>query len=335
MKIIKDVIFIGTSDFAVPTLEKLISYTKVSCETKRINLNLVVTQPDQRKGRNLKLQYSPVKEIALKHGISIFQPTDINSSESIQKIRSYNSDLCVVISYGAFLSKPLRTMFPFGTVNLHPSLLPKHRGADPVRSAILANDSLFGISYFFINSKMDSGPIILQKSYCITNLHEIKNYTNISKFLSEKGADLLYETIQVLQNKYNDLPVDKALKDSFPKQDNSLATYSHKVTKYCYKADFSLTVNDFLKRVEAYSHEPGYYCFFRNKRIKILKTSLYKYSENESYPIIKELIQNIGFTISLKNGDILVHVVQQEGKNKICAWQFSLGARLSIGEKFE
>ena len=309
----------GTPKFAVPTLERLIEKQYTPC--------LVVTQPDKPQGRNMMLKPTPVKEVAVKNGITSFQPVDINSEESVKYINSFNPDIIITVAYGAYLGKKHRTMCPYGAINLHPSLLPKHRGADPVRSTLLNGDNVCGFSVFFITAKMDSGNIITKREYLVNGM----NYTELSDFLAENGADEIINTIAILESKENKY---KELKDLFTIQDEESATYSKKVDKDSNRADFQLKTIEFLCNVNAYSKEPGYYCFFRNKRIKLIDAELFDEEMNEVYPAVKRIEKSKGFVLSLKNGSLLIKEIQQEGKMQMNAYEFHKGARLEVGERF-
>jgi len=316
---IKNIVFMGTPSFAVPTLETLIKNNIIPV--------LIVSQPDKPKGRNQQLLPTPIKEVAQNNAIPCYQPEDVNLPESIEYIKSFEPDLIVTVAYGAFLGKELRTLCPFGAINMHPSLLPKHRGADPVRSTLLSNDELCGITVFFITAKMDSGSIIIQKQYAV---EQGMNFTTLDGFLSQKGAEVIIEAIATISKSSKRF---SELKSSFMMQNHEEATYSSKVDKLSTVANFDLSVNEFLTKVKAYSNEPGYYCYFRGKRLKLLKAELFEVGNNSEYPVIKQVIKNEGFVVSLKDGEMLVREVQYEGKNIMSAWDFHIGARIQIGER--
>jgi methionyl-tRNA formyltransferase len=322
---IKNIVFMGTPDFAVPSLKHLIK--------QGLKPVLVVSQTDKPKGRNLVLQPTPVKAIALENYIKVFQPENVNSQESIDYIKSYNPDIIITVAFGAFLNSQFRKMCPSGAINLHPSLLPLHRGADPVRNTLLNGETDCGISVFFITAKMDNGPIILQKKYAINDLIPKINHTLLEEKLSHIGSEVLFEAIQLLNNQkkqYNDL------KQLFPPQDHNTATYSQKLEKHHLIADFNLSTTDFINKVQAYADEPGYYCYFRGKRLKIFEAECMAQNnphQKENPATITQNIKKQGFTITLKDNDLLIKEVQYEGKNRMNAYEFAIGSRLEIGEK--
>ena len=328
-----NIVFLGTSQFAVPCLETLIN---VSRETFKFEIKLIITQPDKPQRRSLKLEYTDIKKAAIKYPIEVYQPIDINSDEAYNKIYTVKPDLLVVVSYGAFLCKRIRNICPLGVINLHPSILPFHRGADPIRSTILNGDIYTGNSIFLLTKQMDTGPIIIQSKFKINEEIEFPNFSNLSNYLAIDGANLLLQTIDLAVK--SSLQASQRTWQSIAKikdQDDSLATYSSKITKNSLIANFNLPTEQFIRHINAYSYEPGYYCIFRNKRLKLFKASIYNKIENKTYPIIKYIIKNKGFVISLSAADILIEEVQYEGKQQMSAWQFHLGARLTIGEKLE
>ncbi|MCL1827374.1 MAG: methionyl-tRNA formyltransferase [Candidatus Cloacimonetes bacterium] len=330
---LENLIFMGTPDFAVPSLMLLLE--------KKFNVVLVVSQPDKPRGRNNIIEPTPVKKAIMEHNkkndkIPVFQPDNINDPQSIEYIQKFAPDMIVTVAYGAYLGRTLRTICAFGAINMHPSLLPLHRGADPIRSTLLAGDEFCGISIFFLNAKMDSGRIIAQESFKITNLTESVNKANLEDKLANLGANSLYEAIKSLQRKKNRY---NTLKNTYLPQNESKATYSRKMNKEDYICDFSLSANVFQRKVRAFSYNPGYYCYFRGLRLKILEVSLLptkrelnntNYEKNLASVI--EIHKNEGFVIKMPQNDLLVTEVQYEGKKRMNAWVFIIGARLQIGE---
>ncbi|MCL2064404.1 MAG: methionyl-tRNA formyltransferase [Candidatus Cloacimonetes bacterium] len=331
MDIIKkiNIVFIGTADFGLPTLNKFVLNQDSEYD---FNLKLIITQPDRPKGRNLGFKYSLIKETALLKNIPLLQPENINEDDIVESIKKCEPDIIVTIAYGGYIGKTLRTICPLGAINLHPSLLPLHRGADPVRSTLLAKDEYCGNTIYFLTSKIDSGPIIKQKSYKISDLEVKKNFTYIEYFLSKQGAEDMVEVIKQLEQKnvhYSEL------KKLFPQQDHSKATLSKKLEKNSAYADFNLSADEFINNVRSYSYRPGYVCKFRGKRLEIYEAEIIRKKNNEKYPEVTEIIKNVGFVISLKDADVLIKEVQYEGKKMMSSWDFNKGMRLQIGETFE
>jgi methionyl-tRNA formyltransferase len=174
---------------------------------------------------------------------------------------------------------------------------------------------------------MDGGPIITQKEYPVNDM----NYTELSEYLAGEGAEEIVKAIGLLADSKMQF---KGLKDGYIKQNDTEATYSSKVEKESNVADFSLSIREFLNRVNAYSYEPGYYCFFRNKRLKMLRAEKYSDLVNEDYPAVLSVEKNKGIVVGLKDGSILLKEVQYEGKKVMSAYEFHIGARIEIGERF-
>ena len=309
----------GTPEFAVPSLEGLIR-----AGFKPV---LAVSQPDKPRGRNQAIESTPVKKSALLNDIEVFQPEDINNQESIYYIKSLHPDIIITVAYGAYLGAGIRKMCPFGAINVHPSMLPKHRGADPIRSTLLDGD-IAGVTVFYITAKMDSGPIIVQEQY--DDLQG--NMTFCEQQLAEFGSMVLIKALDILSQKEQRY---SSLKKLFPEQDNTKATYSMKVDKLSNVADFTLSTESFLRHIFAYAYEPGYYCIFRGKRLKIFDARELGVGSWELGvgSRITRIVKNQGFVISLQNTEILITEVQYEGKKRMSAWDFHLGARLEIGEE--
>ncbi|MCK9328875.1 MAG: methionyl-tRNA formyltransferase [Candidatus Cloacimonetes bacterium] len=321
MNKINNIVFMGTPDFAVPTLEKLIQSNKKPV--------LVVTQPDKPKGRKLIMQASPVKLCAQKYDIPYIQPIDINDEFVINIIKSYKPDIIITVAYGMFLNKKLRTLCPFGAINLHPSLLPLHRGSDPIRNTLLSNDKICGVTVFFISAKMDSGNIIIQHKYPI---NDNDNFSTLNELLAMYGAETIMQSLSVLQKhnlSYSDL------KNSFQSQNNSLSSYSSKLDKNDTYYNPRLSANELNIKIRSYAYEPGFICKFREKKLKL--HSIHLLNTNSTYPpgTIISILKNQGFVVSTIDKDILIKEVQLEGKNKLDSWTFNIGARIVFGEKIE
>ena len=178
------VIFMGTPDFAVYSLNALLTKHEVVA---------VVTQPDKPKGRGKKMQFTPVKELALEHGIEVLQPIKVREPEMIEKLRSYDADLIAVTAFGQLLPEDILNMPKYGCINAHASLLPKYRGAAPIQRSVLAGDAVTGITTMLMGEGLDTGDMLLKSEYEIDI-----NATSGEVFdaLAESAPDLLMETIE-------------------------------------------------------------------------------------------------------------------------------------------
>ena len=183
------VIFMGTPDFAVGTLEEII---KAGHEVV-----LVVSQPDKAVGRSKALKYTPVKECAVAHGIEVYQPAKIRAEESVEYLRQYNADIIIVEAFGQIIPKAILDMPRFGCVNVHASLLPKYRGAAPIQWAVLNGDQVTGVTTMRMDEGLDTGDMIMKQEVIVD---EDETGGSLFDKLSEVGAKLCVKTMEAIEN---------------------------------------------------------------------------------------------------------------------------------------
>ncbi len=247
----RTIIFIGTSSFAITTLEELIE--------NGYEILAVITAPDKPVGRKQELTPSPIKEIALKYNLVIFQPEKI--SEVKEKISQLNPDLIITSSYGQIIPKNIIDIPKKGSLNLHPSLLPKYRGPSPIQTAILNGEEVTGVTIIKMDEKMDHGPIITQQE---TNINPNDTYESLENKLSDQITDLLIKTLpRYFKNKIQ-LKI----------QDESKATYTKILTRDNGKIDLQKDVQEIERKVRAFSPWPGTWTEINNQRVKILKVKI-------------------------------------------------------------
>jgi len=311
---IENVVFMGTPQFAVPTL-------KILAES-RFKPILCITQPDRPKGRKRKLQPTPVKIEAQKYDIPVIQPENINTIEVINELSEISPDIIVTAAFGGFLGKHLRLLPNFGCINLHPSILPKYRGSAPINYALFNNDKFTGNTIFKIVAKMDAGPIIYQSRIAIS---ETDCYTSLYRKLSEQGAQ---EIVEVLI----DIEDNNGLKTT--PQDHTKATFSHKISKEDLILDWNNTAQNIYNKVRGLAESPGLTASFREKRIKMIEASvLSKNSDEQPGTILK--VSKDGIIVTTKDKNILLTKLQPAGKKIMTSHAFSLGARIDVKERFE
>ncbi len=316
---ISNLVFIGTPQFSVPTLEKLIINGFIP--------KLVITQPDKTKGRNKQLAIPEIKECALRFNIPIHQPLNINDSETIELLKLLKPDIIITVSYGGFIGKDIRKIPSYGVLNIHPSLLPVYRGSTPIQTALKNGDMETGITIFKITAKMDTGPILFQKRYPLNNT---LNFSELEDFLSRQSAEDMYHLIQFI-NSVEDIEQYNSL---FISQNTENAVYTEKVTRETNKIDWNKTAFKIYNFIRSLADYPGAISFYRNKQLKLIQSEI---TQNKSeYPpgMISSIIKNIGFTVSTNDFDLLIKKVQPEGKKIMSAHDFNIGARLSIQEGF-
>ena len=284
------IIFIGTSSFAVPILEKLIEH--------KYQILAIITGLDKPSGRKKELTLSPVKQTGLKHKLSILQPKRI--SDLYDKISQLKPDLIITASYGQIIDKKILDIPHYGSVNLHPSLLPKYRGPSPIQTAILNGDQKTGISIMLMDEKMDHGPIISQKEIKISSND---TYQSLDKKLSLESASFL---IKILPQY-----IKEQIKPQT--QDESQASYSKMLTRQDGKIDWEKTTEAIERKVRAFYPWPGTWTDLNGKRIKILKAKAISKKQEASLPT--------------GDGFLTLELVQPEGKKPMTGQEFFRGYR--------
>ncbi|MFA7543831.1 MAG: methionyl-tRNA formyltransferase [Candidatus Cloacimonadaceae bacterium] len=305
------IVYFGSHENAIPALEEIKAL-------RRHKLELVISQPPKKQGRKLQEEDTPLAQAAQFMGLPLYTPKDVNTPEAIARIAAIAPDLIVTASYGAFLGRELRKLPVYGAINLHPSLLPKYRGASPIRAALLAGDKVSGNSIFSMSAKMDAGDILMQEELPIL---EGENYSSLSTRLANAMAMLLPK---VLDNIASIQPI---------KQDESQASYSKMVHKEDYLLDFSIDSEALVRHIRAYSYVPGAYTIFRGKELKILAAEPYDVPVGRQAGEIVELLKGRGIVVATGSGGILITQVQAAGKKQMNAFDFSLGARFNPHER--
>lgn len=244
MKSVKplNIIFAGTPEFAATSLQALIQSPH--------NIIAVYTQPDRPAGRGRKLTASPVKELALKHHIPVFQPLTLRDEAEQKKLASLNADLMVVVAYGLILPKAILTAPKLGCINVHASLLPRWRGAAPIQRAILEGDANTGVTIMQMDEGLDTGAM-LYKVEC--PIHSNDTSETLHDRLALLGGDALLSTLDNLSE------INPAI------QDNALATYAHKMKKEEAQLDFNLSAEELVRKVRAFNPWPVAYCELKKK----------------------------------------------------------------------
>lgn len=295
------IIYMGTPEFSATVLEGLL---------KEYKIRAIVTQPDRPSGREDKVKYSPVKEVAIKNAILTLQPEKIK--DAVDEILLLEPDLIITCAYGQILPKQLLDYPKLGCINVHASLLPKLRGGAPIHRAIINGYKETGITIMYMDEKMDEGDMISQKSLLID---ELDTAESLHDKLSIMGRDLLLETLPSILNGTNQRT----------KQDASLATYGFVIKREDEKLDFSKTQKDIYNRVRGLNSWPGAYCQFEGKIIKVWEC--YKTNNYFGDKIDGEItnIYKDGIGVKVSNGEIVLKIIQPEGKKKMLATDFANG----------
>jgi len=309
------VIFMGTPDFAVPTLEALIkSKHEVIC---------VVTQPDKESGRNRKVVMSPVKSVAMQNGIDILQPSRIRNAEEIEKLKKYDADIAVVAAFGQILPAEILDMPRHGCINVHASLLPKYRGAAPIQYSILEGDEKTGITIMQMDVGCDTGDIILQEELAIS-----PDDTGGSMFekLSKLGADALLKALDMIESgACNPVP-----------QDNNKATHCGKLNKDMGHINWSEEASHIERLIRALNPWPGAYSMLDGDTVKIWESHVLVEDEEVSFDNaalyengeIARADKN-GFYVKCSDGFLVVTMIQMPGKKRVSVHDYLLGHKVS------
>jgi len=306
------IVFMGTPEFALPSLELLLK-----SEHQVVG---VVTQPDKPKGRGLKLSASPVKEFAGKQNLKVLTPVDLKSEEFYQTLSELKPDLTAVVAF-RILPERVFGLPPYGTINLHASLLPKYRGAAPINWAIIKGEKKTGVTTFFIQRKVDTGNIVLQKE---VEISPEETCGELSLKLSQIGAEVLLETINLVETK-----------EAKTHSQNELeATPAPKITDELCKIDWSRPVEEVNNLIRGLSPIPGAFTFFRGKLLKIYKAEIVTGQEGSTEPgRIISADKSTGILVQAGRGILKLKELQLEGKKKITADEFLRGYRIEAGEK--
>ncbi len=306
-------VFFGTPDFAVPTLDAL--------HDSSHEILGVVTSPDKKSGRGLKVTSAAIKKSAEKYSLPIYQPESTGSEQLHSILKQINPDIYVVVAY-KILPESILNIPPRGAVNLHASLLPKYRGAAPVNHAILNGETETGLTTFLIQKKVDTGDLLLQQSLPIDN--SVTTGEALSK-LSFLGADLIIKTLDALtQNKIKPI-----------KQDGDKATFAPKISVQDCKINWSNPALMIHNQIRAFSPKPGAFTFYKNKRVKLFGSKVLQNLHNAR--LLPGEIEHANSFLKIGTGTEPIQItnIQIEGKKKLPVDQFILGFPKLTGGIFD
>ena len=303
------IIFMGTPEFAVPTLKALIKGPD--------RIVAVVSQPDRPKGRGRKLVPTPVKELATQHSIEVLQPTKIKTDAFHEQLQHYQPDLIVVAAYGRILPPRLLNLAPRGCINVHGSLLPRHRGAAPIQWAIIKGDKEVGVTIMQMDVGMDTGDMLLQRSLVPT-----ADETTGSLFpkIAQLGSIALMDTLDLLSN--------GCLAPS--PQDSSEATEAPMFSKTDGLIDWNSSAAHLSRLVRGLDPWPTAFCFLNNKKLQLYKPEVV-HIDSEHPPGTVLRADSSGLLISTSDGCLLIHEVKLEGKKRMSVTSFLNGYPVEAG----
>ena len=302
------VLFMGTPDFSVGTLEALADAGHEVC--------LAVTQPDKPKGRGKEMQFPPVKEAAMRRGIPVFQPKRVRTPESVEYLKSFQADVCVVVAFGQILTKELLDMTPFGCINVHASLLPKYRGAAPIQWAILRGEEVTGVTTMQMDEGIDTGDMLLKTEVPIT---PEETGESLHDKLAAAGAQLAVRTLEELEA--------GTLRPI--KQGESPTPYAKMLDKKMGSIDWSRPAAEIERLVRGLNSWPSAYTHWNGKVMKIWKTGVKSAQSGDTTqqaaPGTILEVEKDSFSVQTGDGVLVVQEVQLPGKKHMEVQAFLRG----------
>ena len=305
-------IFMGTPDFSVGTLEALIAAGH--------EITLVVSQPDKPKGRGHELAPTPVKETALKHGLKVFQPKRLKDSETIRTLEETPADAIVVIAFGQIVPASILHMKKYGCINVHGSLLPKYRGAAPIQWAVIDGERESGVTIMQMEEGLDTGDMLLKGSVV---LDEKETSGSLFDKLSALGASLCVEALEKLEK--GELTPEK--------QGESPTEYARMLTKEMGELDFSRDAVTLERLIRGFNPWPSAYTRLGDKTLKIWAADVCEKQEPESQPGTVTEVAKQEFTVACGEGALKITELQLQGKKRMDAAAFLRGYHLEAGMK--
>ena len=303
-------IFMGTPEFAVPTLKALISHGH--------HVLAVVTQPDRPKGRGKKLAAPPVKELAMKHGIEVLQPDKASNDLFCAEIRAKEPDLIVVVAFGQILKKKLLDIPRWGVINVHASLLPNLRGAAPIQWTILNDETKTGLTVMQMDEGMDTGPILFQEEIPVG---KDETAGQLHDRLAVMAGDLMTKSLERMSGQ-----IVKATP-----QDHTKATYAPKISKDLSIVDWKEEAAKVSARIRGMDPKPGAYTLCEGQEIKLFASTVIDRNRDEGSPGQVLGLKEECLVIGTGRGTVGIRELQYPGKNRLPAKDFLRGFSLPVG----
>lgn len=303
------IIYAGTPEFAVPALQGLIDAGH--------EIVMVLTQPDRPAGRGMQLKASPVKQLALQHGLRVFQPESLKPADVQAEVAAVNADVMIVAAYGLIIPTAVLNIPSRGCYNIHGSLLPRWRGAAPIHRAILAGDAETGVTIMEVVPKLDAGNMISKWAVAIT---EADTTQSLHDAISREGARLMVESMQTLQST-GELPSEI--------QDESLVTYAHKLEKSESAIDWTLSAQQLSRQVRAFNPFPVATAKFKEQ---VCKVWFAQSATGKGQP--GAVVETQPLRVACGDGVLEIHELQMPGGKRQTAQQFVQGQHVQVGDQF-
>lgn len=297
-------VFFGTPDIASACLERLIAVG--------VDVIYAVTRADKPKGRGYKVEFSPVKQTALDHGIPVYQPATLRNGEAFELLSSLGADVFITVAYGRILPPDILAIPPMGCINMHASLLPSLRGASPINRAIMNGDKVGGVTVMYMDEGLDTGDIVLQKTVDIPEDMDFGTYYDV---ITNLGCDALED--------YVNLAANGAVTRT--PQDHTNATYAAKVEKEETLLDFGDDTDSLYNKIRGLCPAPCAYTYLAGKRVKVYKAEK---GSGSGRPGSILAANKKGIEIASSNGSIIITELQPEGKGRMTASAFLAGNKV-------
>lgn len=305
------VIFMGTPEFAVPTLAIL--------HESGYDIIGVVTQPDRPKGRGQKLAASPVKEYAVAHGLTVYQPERVKTPEFVDKLKALSPDVIVVVAYGQILSMDILNLPVYGCINVHASLLPKYRGAAPIHWAIINGEATTGITTMYMDRGLDTGDMILKAEIPIS----VEDTTgSMHDKLARLGAEVLLQTLR-------QMAAGTAPREA---QDNIQATYAPLLNREHERIDWGRTAQDLGNQIRGLNPWPGAFTTHRDRHLKIWRAIPLDEQGKES-PGTVQWVDKEGILVATASGILRLIEIQPQNNKRMHAADYARGHHIEPGEQ--
>jgi len=308
------IVFFGTPDFAVPTLQAL--------HRSRHRVVAVVTQPDRARGRGHHAQASPVKQLSERLGLAVLQPQRLRDEAFLDAVRSLDADLGVVAAYGKILSDDVLAVPKRGLINVHASLLPRFRGAAPIHRAVMAGETMTGVTIMRVVKALDAGPMIAKATRAIG---DAETSADVEHDLARLGADLLVDAVDALaEGRASETP-----------QNESEASYAHKIEKADGIIDWSRTAREIHNQIRGLHPWPHAYSDLQGERTILLRSEVEgeeHQPRNEPGTVVEARPDR--FAVQAGGGVVRLLLLQREGRRPVTAREFLAGKRIEPGARF-
>lgn len=307
-----NVVFMGTPEFAVPTLEALV---------KEHNVTAVVTQPDKPKGRGKKMMFSAVKEKALEYGLTVYQPEKVKDSDFVQVLKELAPDIMVVVAFGQILSEEILNIPKYGCINVHGSLLPEYRGAAPIQWSIIHGREYGGVTTMYMAKGLDSGDMILKAQ---EKIRDDDTYGSLYDRLSVIGADLLIKTLELIES--GEAPRTP--------QNEAEATTAPMITREMEHIDWNKRAVDIVNLIKGLNPQPVAHTLLKGEKLKIW----FAEKEGNGYTGTPGEIVDVrkkDFVVMTADGAVAVKEVQAQGGKKMTTDAYMRGHAIDKGTILE